>query len=355
LIEAVAGASQFVDCDRVRVRNDVMAATCPVTATPICPLTGDPMTFWLHVPCDWRRPEAGAAYDLFWSREARFGQLHPRPSRAEVASFYEVDYYTHRPPGPAAAPPRKGFLERLREHLAWRVDFGSDITAERLAALPTGSSTVLEIGCGDGELLAAFRAIGWAGVGVEPDPAARAVAAHRGLEVYDGTGEELPPVIQDRDFDLVIFQHVLEHCLEPLRALRAVTTHLKPGGVLVIETPNTDAAGCRAAGPAWPWLDVPRHLNFFTDSSLRRACRAAGLTPVATEYTGYTRQFQRPWLEVERRIRSAFSPDTAPGLSRRAWRLLVQTAFSPARYKYDSLRIIARPGCHTHRMKPAGS
>src|SRR6266850_3384010 len=118
------------------------------------------------------------------------------------------------------------------------------------------------------------------GVGVEPDPTARRVAAERGLEVYAGTAEELPPEIRHRAFDIVVFSHVLEHCLEPIRALQIAASRLKPNGVTVVETPNNEAAGCREAGSAWPWLDVPRHLNFFTAQSLRLACQAVGLTPV---------------------------------------------------------------------------
>jgi SAM-dependent methyltransferase len=303
------------------------------------------MELWLHVPCDWRRPGAGAAYDLFWSSQARFGQLHPRPSRAEVASFYEVDYYTHGDQSSDAARSAKTFFERLREHLAWRLDYGTDITAARRAPRAASRSpAVLDVGCGDGQLLAELRACGWVGVGVDPDPAARAVAAGRGLEVYDGTAEDLPPEIRDRLFDLVLFQHVLEHCLEPIEALRVAAAQLKPNGTVIVETPNHEASGFRDAGCAWPWLDVPRHLNFFTAHSLRRACLVAGLTPTATEYTGYTRQFQRPWLEMEQRIRASFSRgDSARPRSRAlGWGRLLRTAFSRSRYKYDSVRIIAR-------------
>jgi SAM-dependent methyltransferase len=301
------------------------------------------MRFWLRVPCDWRRPELGTGYDLYWSAAGRFGQLHPRPTADEIAAFYEVDYYTH---GEAPVPPRrKRFLERAREHLAWRVDFGTDLTAARLGTLVPGhgSPTAVEIGCGDGKLLADLRAAGWAVVGVEPDPAARSVARARGLEVYDGTAETPPAAIRDRTFDAVVMQHVLEHCLDPLAALRSAASLLRPGGAFVVETPNNEAAGCRTAGPAWPWLDAPRHLNFFTAHSLRGACAAAGLTATATAYTGYTRQYQPAWLEMEEQIRASFRVAGAtPDLGRIAWGQLLRTAFAAPRYKYDSVRVEAR-------------
>jgi SAM-dependent methyltransferase len=331
----------------------MMTASCACPPMPVCPLSGTPMALWLHVPCDWRRPGAVAGYDLFWSRQARFGQLHPRPSKEEIASFYDVEYYTHDDPSSAASRPQKTFVERLRGHLAWRADYGTDITAERLTSLATSDSpSVLDVGCGNGQLLAELREAGWAAVGVEPDPIARKGAVDRGLEVYGGTAEELPWELQHRTFDLIVFNHVLEHCLDPVQALRVAAAQLKPNGAVVAETPNNEAVGCRVAGPAWPWLDVPRHLNFFTAHSLAFACQAAGLAPVSTEYTGYTRQFQRPWLEMEQHIRTSFSPqDSAPRRCSdlRGWGLLLRTAFSRSRYKYDSVRVVARNGAADRR------
>ncbi|WP_439621363.1 class I SAM-dependent methyltransferase [Gemmata sp.] len=312
----------------------------------MCPLTGGAMAPWMLVPCDWRRPDEGTAYRLYWSAAGQFGQLYPRPAKYEIPAFYDVEYYTHHA-DVAGGGRGRGFLERLRVHLAWRADHGWEVTPETLRAT-TGRATgsALELGCGDGKLLAGLQGSGWAVVGVDPDPAARKVAAERGLEVHDGTAEEPPAAIGGRTFDLVLMQHVLEHCLDPVQALRVAAGQLKPNGTLVVETPNNDAAGLRAAGAAWSWLDVPRHLNFFTPHSLRAACSRAGLAPVATEYTGYVRQFQRPWIENERHTRSVFARRGAgappAGGTLGAWALLARTALARSRYKYDSVRVVAR-------------
>jgi SAM-dependent methyltransferase len=323
-----------------------MPALDSVTQVPVCPLTGAEMAPWMRVPCDWRRPDASGGYELYWSAAGQFGQLHPRPAKYEIPAFYDVEYYTHHA-DVAGGGRGRGFLERLRVHLAWRADHGWDVTPESLRAttgLATGSA--LELGCGDGKLLAGLQESGWAVVGVDPDPAARKVAGERGLQVHDGTAEEPPAAIDGRTFDLVLMQHVLEHCLDPVQALRVAAAYLKPNGVLVVETPNNEAVGLRAAGAAWPWLDVPRHLNFFTPHSLRAACSLAGLAPVATEYTGYVRQFQRPWIENERHIRLVFDRREAPtppaSNTLAAWALLARTALARSRYKYDSVRVVAR-------------
>src|SRR5262249_34542504 len=120
-------------------------------------------------------------------------------------------------------------------------------------------------------------------------------------------------------------------------------------GTLVIETPNNEARGLALAQVAWPWLDVPRHLNFFTTRSLHVICAAAGLSVREVEYTGYTRQFQPDWRDRERQIRARFStlarsPDalTQPPRPSSSWRLLLATAWSSGKFKYDSVRVLAR-------------
>jgi len=314
-------------------------------AAPSCPITGDKMRFWLHVPCDWRRPTVAESYDLYWSDASQYGQLFPRPSKSEIAAYYDTEYYTHSDNSQAKARQHSGFFSRLREHLAWRFDFGTDLTAASLSKwLPAqGHGNVLEIGCGDGKLLSDLTALGWAGVGVEPDSIARTVAIQRGLEVHNGTAEDPPLSLPTGKFDLVVMQHVLEHCLDPLVALRTAASFAKPGGMVIVETPNNSAKGCRSDRAAWPWLDVPRHLNFFTPHSLSAMCSAADLDVISLEYTGYIRQFQKPWMEARRGIIKTFGDRNQNCSSMRSdWGLLCSTMLSGRESKYDSVRVVAR-------------
>jgi SAM-dependent methyltransferase len=306
------------------------------------------MAHWLHVPRDWRKPASDVGYDLYWSDASEFGQIHPRPTPAEVAGFYEVDYYTHGDAVGTLGMARPiGLADRVRRHLAWRVDRGAPLSDARVLALAAGSAApaALDVGCGNGRLLAVLRAESWATAGVEPDPAACAVAAQKGLDVYPGVAEDLPPEVCGRRYDVIVMMHVLHQCLDPIRALREAGALLKPGGALVVEVPNNAALGLGQAGTAWPWLDVPRHLSFFTAKSLALACEAVGLVAGRPEYTGYTRQFSEGWRAIEEAMRAAlgYAPIPASARGLRAWRLLLQTAFAAPARKYDSVRIIARP------------
>ena len=102
---------------------------------------------------------------------------------------------------------------------------------------------------------------------------------------------------------------------------------------------------CRAT--TRPWLDVPRHLNFFTRRSLQALARAAGLEVMRYEWTGYCRMFSEEWIAEEQARWERFAPACNGGMpprpsKARAWRLLLRTGFSPPDRKYDSVRIVAR-------------
>jgi hypothetical protein len=96
-------------------------------------------------------------------------------------------------------------------------------------------------------------------------------------------------------------------------------------------------------------VDVPRHLNFFTQGSLVEICRRLGLEIESVEFLGYSRQFHRDWAAKEARTRRAFSETpTSIGAAPRIrsapsrWSMLLSTVAASAGRKYDSVRVTAR-------------
>jgi SAM-dependent methyltransferase len=239
-------------------------------------------------------------------------------------------------------------LERFRARLAWHYDRGVWLDESWARQRLDPRARVCDLGCGNGSFLALLSRAGHDVIGVEPDPRARTVAQGRGLRILVGSAEEPPQEIRGERFDCVLMSHVLEHCLDPVCAVRSAAALLNDQGTLVIETPNNQARGLGLAQAAWPWLDVPRHLNFFTTRSLHVICAAAGLAVRDVEYSGYTRQFEPDWRDSERQIRTLFSslvdsPDdlAQPPRPTSAWKLLLATAWSSGKFKYDSVRVLA--------------
>jgi len=135
---------------------------------------------------------------------------------------------------------------------------------------------LLDVGCGDGRFLAKMRDLGWEVTGVEPDGLAVEVARERfGLDVHRGTLEDIR--FPERTFDVVTMNHVIEHVPDPVGTLEECLRVLKPGGRLVVTTPNVESLGHRLFGKRWFHLDPPRHLYLFSARSLLMCAERAGL------------------------------------------------------------------------------
>lgn len=96
---------------------------------------------------------------------------------------------------------------------------------------------VLEIGSGDGAVLAELKALGMRATGLEPDQAA-ALRVERSLQTT-----VIPGSIEDTDldgsrFDAAVLVHVLEHLYDPVEVLVKLRRCLKPRGLLFVEAPN---------------------------------------------------------------------------------------------------------------------
>lgn len=96
---------------------------------------------------------------------------------------------------------------------------------------------LLDIGCGNGAMLAAFLGThpGWRGVGTESSAKYRdTVEALPGVQaLHTGPLAAIPGT-----FDLVSLVHVLEHIPDPTTFLGQIRDKLVPGGRLLIETPH---------------------------------------------------------------------------------------------------------------------
>jgi SAM-dependent methyltransferase len=101
----------------------------------------------------------------------------------------------------------------------------------------TATSTVLEVGCGTANHLAAVRhATGASCVGVEPSAQMRHQAAEHPeeLDLREGTAEELD--FPDGTFDLIMSVDMIHYVREPSRYFRRAFAALKPGGHLLTVT-----------------------------------------------------------------------------------------------------------------------
>lgn len=204
-----------------------------------------------------------------------------------------------------------------RSRQAWP-DFRMEVDALLRLANLTPEASVLELGCGGGELLRRVGDSVRLGVGVDISLNGLNVARAAGLARLVAARAETLPFV-DGVFDAVLAQHLIEHLDSPSRALAEWRRVLRPGGRLLLVTPN-------AAYPDPGIFHDPTHVTLFTEETLRRALEEAGFRVVRLftlfPYLGRGR------IPRAASIRLAPLVSRVPGISH-GGRSLVAAAISP--------------------------
>lgn len=143
-----------------------------------------------------------------------------------------------------------------------------------LRGLPADrNARILDVGCGDGGLLAAVEACGYHNaVGIDVSAEQVALARRRGLCVEQTDALEF---LNERTacFDAIMATDVLEHFDrdEVLELLEAIRSGLRPGGIFLCQVPN-------AVSPFfgnYSYGDFT-HRSVFTARSVRQITRSVG-------------------------------------------------------------------------------
>jgi SAM-dependent methyltransferase len=151
-----------------------------------------------------------------------------------------------------------------------------------LGDLPPGR--LFDAGCGDGQFLQRMAPLGWQGEGVDFDAAAIETGRQKyGLKLSVGDFQTCP--LEENAFDAVTMSHVIEHVPNPVACLDRCRRLLKPGGRLVVSTPNVRCLGHQRFKQSWRGLEPPRHLQIFTPRLLGECARRAGLKVIRTGST----------------------------------------------------------------------
>jgi SAM-dependent methyltransferase len=168
--------------------------------------------------------------------------------------------------------------------------------SERYLDLLASSPPVLDVGCGRGELLSALAERGVACSGVDLDAGMVAEARVAGLDITAGDGVAHLRSLPEGSLGSIIAVHVVEHL--PLHALldllELAATRLRPGGILVAETPNP--ASLVVLGNSYI-LD-PTHVWPLHPSLLTFLCERAGFRDVELRFHAPAEAYHLPRLDV---------------------------------------------------------
>ena len=153
---------------------------------------------------------------------------------------------------------------------------------------------ILDVGCGLGFFLSGIDER-WERHGQEVskpcvDFASQFCTAFQGT-MQDGDYE-------DESFDAVVSMSVVEHIPDPIPTVQDMWRVLKPGGHLILRTPNFDSGVARRFGENYRLLQTPGHVTLFSDTSLRRLLEDIGFTIEKVAYPYFeTRHFSKENLE----------------------------------------------------------
>ncbi|HKC62988.1 MAG TPA: class I SAM-dependent methyltransferase [Pyrinomonadaceae bacterium] len=264
------------------VLNQLEAVECPVCHVAPLPFAVDYQGFQL-CSC----PSCGLQF------------LSPRPVVEQLTeNVYNKTYFAETETvDEAKSADRYQFARQLANLLRLRKERG----------------TILDVGCGDGSFLRYAEAEGWQVAGTD----IRLASGARPLNcpLWEG---QLPLIdFGVERFDVIRFNHVLEHTQNPLLELEAAHKLLAPEGIVFISVPNIAGLSARLKNAQsrlhlkqkrWRHYAALHHLWFFSPETLTRLVERAGLkviyweTPVwkKSNQSSFVEQLYRKLLEGSR-------------------------------------------------------
>ncbi len=189
---------------------------------------------------------------------------------------YEVDEYHEKS---HLATGRPGYTSYASDRPVLYPYFGR--RAEEIARIkPAGR--ILEVGAARGYFLEQARRHGLRPEGIEPSKACqRIIRDDLGLPVVAGSLEEA--AVEPATYDAVALFQTIEHFDDPRGGLQKMAKWLKPGGLIMITTPNRGAWFARLAGKRWFEYKPREHLYYFDARTIARMLEAVGFERITVQ------------------------------------------------------------------------
>jgi len=225
-------------------------------------------------------------FKIYRCRLCKTTGILPQPKQEILVKHYSAEsYYSY------SANNYKSIFGRLRSYaisllydnswFSWLVSI-----LIQVPAMPdrVRNGKILDIGCGSGETLAQLQSIGWLGYGLDIDK--KAIINARKLGVLNASLGSHKDIVKYKNsmFDAIRLYHVIEHISDPREALALIKKKLKPGGQLIIGTPNSASLLARLSRSFWYNLDCPRHLFIFSPESLNKLLWEFGFLNLRIKY-----------------------------------------------------------------------
>lgn len=201
-----------------------------------------------------------------------FLETHPKPSLDELPNYYKSDDYISH------TNSKRNLFEKVY-HLVRR--FSLNRKLKLINSFYFKDKTLLDVGCGTGDFLAAAKKAGWKGYGVEPNAQARTIGNKKTEDSIFDVNKLLD--FDAASFDVITLWHVLEHLPNLEEQISLFKKLLNPNGTLIIAVPNHNSFDAHHYKDYWAAYDVPRHLWHFNKESVAKLFKEVSMEVIKTK------------------------------------------------------------------------
>lgn len=169
---------------------------------------------------------------------------------------------------------------RLKERVDF--DYSNALAKLRRDVLPyMQGGRLLDVGCANGALVKRAEELGFRAMGLEVSEEVADFARRTfGIEVIAGTLDEAN--LSPESFDCITMYDLVEHLINPRTYLREAFRLLRPRGLLVVETLNTDSLNSQEQGLDWHYIMPVEHIHYFSELGLLKLLRDVGFSIAAS-------------------------------------------------------------------------
>jgi 2-polyprenyl-3-methyl-5-hydroxy-6-metoxy-1,4-benzoquinol methylase len=185
-------------------------------------------------------------------------RLNPRLAEAQLAAFYEREYFS----GDHAT----GYDSYERDARLYEKTFARRLKLIRRFKL---TGRLLDIGCSLGYFLNVAGRAGFDVYGLDHSR----YAVERCAERFPGRVQYsplAPGLFPDKFFDVVTMFDLFEHVYYPRMFLPTLHALIHDDGIVIVTTPNHRSLLARVSGRNWISYKIPEHVYYYTPETLRQ-------------------------------------------------------------------------------------